>query len=154
MISQENIRLIVTTCRLKEGSTPKCEKFWPDEGVDETFLNLMNVPGIEIKNVKEEQLTSHLIKRHFLLTDPFTGHTDTPIQQLHYTGWPDHGVPSGDSMDSFRTMLDEYIMFLLTPENSNSKSMVHCSAGIGRTGTTIALAHLITQLWAQRNAGV
>lgn len=31
---------------------------------------------------------------------------------------------------------------------------MHCSAGIGRTGTTLCLAHNIMQLWAQRNAGV
>ena len=59
-------------------------------------------------------------------------------------GWPDHGVPSGDSMDSFRTMLDEFLIYLLTPAYANHKAIVHCSAGVGRTGTTIALSHLIT----------
>ena len=50
-------------------------------------------------------------------------------------------------------MLDVYIKFLLASEGSE-KAIVHCSAGIGRTGTTIALAHLITQVWAQRNGGI
>ena len=77
-------------------------------------------------------------------------HQNLPIVQLHYTGWPDHGVPSGDSMESFSTMLDAYIAHLL----AKNKAIVHCSAGVGRTGTTIALGHLIVNLWAQKNAGI
>lgn len=75
------------------------------------------------------------------------------MRQLHYTGWPDHGVPSGDSMTSFQLMLEHFIMMLLT-SGQNEKVVVHCSAGIGRTGTTISLAHNIVHLWAQRNAGL
>jgi len=36
----------------------------------------------------------------------------------------------------------------------SEKALVHCSAGIGRTGTTICLVTNILQLWAQRNKGV
>lgn len=95
-----------------------------------------------VKPDKVENLTSHLQRRTFLLTDTFTGQVDTPVVQLHYTGWPDHGVPSGDTMDSFRIMLDEFIAFLIKKEEGQ-KAVVHCSAGVGRTGTTISLATLI-----------
>ena len=73
------------------------------------------------------------------------------VQQLHYTGWPDHGVPTGASMDSFKMMLDYYIYTMI---KSDRKIIVHCSAGIGRTGTTIGLASLILNTWAQTNAGI
>ena len=98
-----------------------------------------------VKPVKVEDLTDHLQRRTFHLTDTFTGHVNLPVVQLHYTGWPDHGVPTGETMDSFRIMLDEFITFLLTKDE---KAIVHCSAGVGRTGTTIVLAHLIMNLWA------
>ena len=91
--------------------------------------------------------------RQFKLTDTTLGIKDRIVAQLHYTGWPDHGVPSGDSILSFKQMLEIFTLFLLESEASE-KAVVHCSAGIGRTGTTISLAHLIIQLYAQLNSGV
>ena len=99
------------------------------------------------------ELTSHLTLRRFKLTDSMLGITDREVAQLHYKGWPDHGVPSGNSMSSFTQMLEIFTLMLLTSEPSE-KTVVHCSAGIGRTGTTIALAHLIINLYAQINQGI
>lgn len=74
------------------------------------------------------------------------------VVQLHYTGWPDHSVPSGESMQSFKSMLEAFMKWIIT--SGAQKAVVHCSAGIGRTGTTICLAHAIMNLWAQRNQGI
>ena len=48
----------------------------------------------------------------------------------------------------------EIFTYMLLASKPEEKAIVHCSAGIGRTGTTIGLAHIITNLWAQRNMGV
>ena len=56
-------------------------------------------------------------------------------------------------MDSFKPML-EMFMYMLLASESSEKAIVHCSAGIGRTGTTIALTHLLAQVYAQRKIGV
>lgn len=72
---------------------------------------------------------------------------------MHYVGWPDHGVPSGTSIDDFCLMLNALIAMILNSDPSE-KAVIHCSAGIGRTGTTAALAHLMINICSQINSGV
>mmetsp|Transcript_43206 Transcript_43206/g.57171 ORF Transcript_43206/g.57171 Transcript_43206/m.57171 type:complete len:121 (+) Transcript_43206:819-1181(+) len=91
--------------------------------------------------------------RSFYLSDSFLGIKNREVKQLQYKGWPDHGVPSDATKESFSRMLEAFTLMLLSCDVTE-KAIVHCSAGIGRTGTTIALAHLITQVFAQRNQSV
>lgn len=69
------------------------------------------------------------------------------ITQLHYTGWPDHGVPSGESMKYFGQTLEMFSDFIALSE-SNEKVVVHCSAGIGRTGTIVTLMYILINIQA------
>lgn len=62
-------------------------------------------------NDKEEQLSPDLVLRHLTVR---TQHGSHSVRQLHYTGWPDHGVPSGDSMEAFQMLLDEFLVWLVT----------------------------------------
>ena len=62
-------------------------------------------------------------------------------------GWPDHGTPTGESIKDFETMLEAFIDMILNSDVTE-KALVHCSAGIGRTGTTISLLHLLINLHA------
>lgn len=164
MVSQENVTLIVTTCNVYEAKRPKCHHFWPLEAEDsqnpqaqfhtEHWQAGMQSVGISVQlSGPTIQLTPNLYLRKFKLTDNDLGITDREIRQLHYTGWPDHGVPQDSSMLSFSQMFEIFTYMLLASDPSE-KAIVHCSAGIGRTGTTISLAHLITSLWAQKNQGV
>jgi protein tyrosine phosphatase len=54
-------------------------------------------------------------------------------------------------MVSFKEMIDLFVEWAVQRPGSE-KAVVHCSAGIGRTGTTLCLMHNIIQLWALRNA--
>ena len=64
------------------------------------------------------------------------------MTHFHYTAWPDHGVPQ------FATSL---IGFINRVQKSHDKSkpaplLVHCSAGVGRTGTFVMLDTMIDRL--------
>jgi protein tyrosine phosphatase len=50
-------------------------------------------------------------------------------------------------------MLEEFIGMIIN-SGKDEKCVIHCSAGIGRTGTTISLAHLIINICAQKNKGI
>ena len=73
------------------------------------------------------------------------------MTQLHFTTWPDHGVPDKDQMDQFDTMIGETLKVLRN--QSEQGVLVHCSAGVGRTGTFLALVHLIATFEEQKLQG-
>ena len=55
-------------------------------------------------------------------------------------------------MQSFQVMLERFLIWILESPG-DAKAVVHCSAGIGRTGTTVTLAHAIINTHAQVNNG-
>lgn len=60
-----------------------------------------------------------------------------------YKKWPDFGVPALEDIDSFFTL-----MRLSREKNADPTNprIVHCSAGVGRSGTFIALEHLMREM--------
>uniref|UniRef100_A0A8C5PCA2 protein-tyrosine-phosphatase n=1 Tax=Leptobrachium leishanense TaxID=445787 RepID=A0A8C5PCA2_9ANUR len=65
------------------------------------------------------------------------------VRHFHFTVWPDHGVPENtNDIIQFRSLVREH----MDQQKSNGPAVVHCSAGVGRTGTLIALDYLIQQM--------
>jgi len=71
------------------------------------------------------------------------GRGDTTVWHLLYTKWPDHGVPDGADYDSFFELMK--LSRELNSDTSNPR-IIHCSAGVGRTGTFIALETLMREI--------
>ena len=72
------------------------------------------------------------------------------VTQFHYTAWPDHGVPENTmSLISFVRYVRK--MF---PTSLEHPLLVHCSAGIGRTGTFITLDMMMQQMNAEDTLSV
>ena len=72
------------------------------------------------------------------------------ITQLHYTAWPDHGVP-----DNVMSLIG-FIRHIrkVHPVSQQQPLLVHCSAGVGRTGTLILLDIIMQQMKAEGSISV
>ena len=69
------------------------------------------------------------------------------VTQLQYIGWPDHGIPNiNEAYPSF-LFIGNFIL------NNKDKCpvIVHCSAGVGRTGTFISMFSLYKEILAQKD---
>ena len=83
-------------------------------------------------------LKSPLIS-NFRLKNARTGEWRT-VTHFHFKGWPDYGVPK--DLNNLVGFIENVRSVLLT-KNTNCPIVVHCSAGVGRSGTYIALDTLI-----------
>ncbi|XP_019370273.1 PREDICTED: receptor-type tyrosine-protein phosphatase beta isoform X1 [Gavialis gangeticus] len=136
MAWEQNVHNIVMVTQCVEKGRVKCDHYWPldqdslyygdliVEMLSESVLPEWTIR--EFKICSEEQLDSKRLIRHF-----------------HYTVWPDHGVPeTTQSLIQFVRTVRDYIN--RTPDTG--PTIVHCSAGVGRTGTFIALDRILQQL--------
>ena len=65
---------------------------------------------------------------------------DHSIKHFQYIGWPDHGAPKETKSI---IALAKAVRKIVAAETCNVKLLVHCAAGVGRTGTFIALYQLM-----------
>ena len=72
------------------------------------------------------------------------------MTQFHYTAWPDHGVP--DNVMSITSFIRH--VRKLFPVSLDQPLLVHCSAGVGRTGTFITLDTMMQQMKAEDTLSV
>ncbi|KAF7483431.1 Hypothetical predicted protein [Marmota monax] len=136
MVWEQNVHNIVMVTQCVEKGRVKCDHYWPADQdslyYGDLILQMLSESVLpewtirEFKICSEEQLDANRLIRHF-----------------HYTVWPDHGVPeTTQSLIQFVRTVRDYIN--RTP--GAGPTVVHCSAGVGRTGTFIALDRILQQL--------
>nr|XP_058936194.1 receptor-type tyrosine-protein phosphatase beta isoform X2 [Kogia breviceps] len=136
MAWEQNVHNIVMVTQCVEKGRVKCDHYWPADQdslyYGDLILQMLSESVLpewtirEFRICSEEQLDAHRLIRHF-----------------HYTVWPDHGVPeTTQSLIQFVRTVRDYIN--RTP--GAGPTAVHCSAGVGRTGTFIALDRILQQL--------
>jgi len=79
----------------------------------------------------------------------FQGGSTLAVRQFHFTTWPDHGVPLYPT-----SLLAFHKKFCCCYDNSSGPTVIHCSAGVGRTGTFIALDYLLDEAKAEGKVDV
>ncbi|XP_052762069.1 tyrosine-protein phosphatase corkscrew-like [Mya arenaria] len=124
MIWQEKVEKIVMLTNLVEDGKDKCEQYWPHPGTSKHY-------GMYFVSCLNEDEYADYTRREFTISK---GRETRELHHLHFTCWPDKGVP--DDV----TGITEFRQRVLTiPGQFDGPVLVHCSAGIGRTGTYIAL---------------
>ncbi|MGO0305120.1 tyrosine-protein phosphatase [Endozoicomonas acroporae] len=93
--------------------------------------------GIKVR-YKAKQQEDGYSKIKYAVTDPLTGKTRV-IRRYHYTGWPDHGVPNETNGQDSLLRFVEALRTHQVGKDYSGNTMVHCMAGVGRTGTLIVL---------------
>nr|XP_046208371.1 receptor-type tyrosine-protein phosphatase eta-like isoform X3 [Oncorhynchus gorbuscha] len=133
MIWEKNVQTLVMLTRCNEQGRVKCEKYWPSE--TKHFQN------ITVTTTSEIPLEDWTI-RDFDVKNVRTAETRS-VRHFHFTAWPDHGVPeTTELLINFRHLVREH----MDQYSRHSPTVVHCSAGVGRTGTFIAIDRLIFQI--------
>ncbi|KAK7089830.1 hypothetical protein V1264_024400 [Littorina saxatilis] len=125
MIWQDDVTQIVMLTNLKEDGKDKCDEYWP--AVGKTVAH-----GHVIVKATEEEERADFIIRTFILKVKGSPGKSREVQQYHYQAWPDHGVPAAGSLVNFWR-------YVTARAKTTAPPVVHCSAGVGRTGTYIAL---------------
>jgi len=131
MTWEQKSKAVVMLNRVVEKGALKCAQYWPlgsSYGCDDE----MYFPecGLRVALMAEEDFT-HFSVRSLELEHMESGER-REVLQFHYTTWPDFGVPS--SPDAFLHFLD-VVRQSGSLDPSVGPALVHCSAGIGRSGT-------------------
>ncbi|XP_053386933.1 uncharacterized protein LOC123542313 isoform X3 [Mercenaria mercenaria] len=127
MVWQEKVGKIVMLTKLDEGGAPKCDQYWPEKDFS------LKYASIQVTCQSEESYADYTGRSFTLQKDS----EKRKIVQVHFTAWPDKGTP-----DDVTSLIEFRQKVISTKTELEGPILVHCSAGIGRTGTYIALDSL------------
>ncbi|KAJ0012710.1 hypothetical protein NQD34_017044 [Periophthalmus magnuspinnatus] len=133
MVLQQKSPIIVMLTQCNERRRVKCDHYWPF--TDEPVM----YGEISVEMLSETESPEWTIRKFRL------GYADESLDVLHlnYTSWPDHGVPTVNAIESIL----QFVHIVRQQANrTKDPIIVHCSAGVGRTGTFIALDRLMQHI--------
>ncbi|XP_035877920.1 tyrosine-protein phosphatase non-receptor type 3 isoform X6 [Phyllostomus discolor] len=125
VVWDQKLPLIVMLTTLTERGRTKCHQYWPDPP------DVVEHGNFHIR-CQSEDCTIAYVFREMLVTNTQTGEEHT-VTHLQYVAWPDHGVPD-DSSDFL-----EFVNYVRSLRVDTEPVLVHCSAGIGRTGVLVTM---------------
>lgn len=138
MVWEEQVMVIVMTTKAVERGRAKCGQYWPpEEDGEEQHEDFLVI------NTRMEVYQDYSISWLFLLNTK--SNESRQIYHLQFTSWPDYGTPSSaaaflEFLFKVRACQEEAVSSLGSEWQGHTLGppiVVHCSAGIGRTGTFI-----------------
>ncbi|XP_065058065.1 receptor-type tyrosine-protein phosphatase kappa-like isoform X3 [Rhopilema esculentum] len=139
MVWELRSSVIVMLTNLQEKNKLKCHKYWPDDCIEY---------GDILVTLTRKEIYADYSIRTFLL-EMTNSQESREVKHFHFTVWPDHGVPKyATAILAFRRRVRSY-------QNPDSgPTLVHCSAGVGRTGTYIALDAMLDRMNGQSDVDI
>ena len=123
LVVEKQCRHIIMLTNCQEQGRVKCFQYWPPSG------QMLHFDHISLFTSEEREVHPGLLIRKIEVSheDDLEGERVHVVRQLHLTNWPDHGVP--DHINSILAFVKVAATF-----KDSEYSLVHCSAGVGRTG--------------------
>ncbi|MDB6080974.1 MAG: hypothetical protein JWO53_246 [Chlamydiia bacterium] len=145
MLIEKKCPLVITTAMPIEKDCDKCHGYWLRDALPVITNGWQITSSDEDESILGKAGDHQLVKRSFICVNTTTKEKRI-ITQLHYQNWPDNGIPD---CKLFIQLLDEVD---LLHTSKKIPITIHCSAGVGRTGTFIT-AHTLrkTILRAKKN---
>ncbi|XP_072199272.1 receptor-type tyrosine-protein phosphatase C isoform X2 [Excalfactoria chinensis] len=143
MIWEQKATIIVMVTRCEEGNRNKCAQYWPSmENGSATY-------GDIIVKINESKTCPDYIIQKLHITNGRERTSGRDVTHIQFTSWPDHGVPDDPHLLlKLRRRVKALSNFFSGP------IVVHCSAGVGRTGTYIGIDAMLEGLDAEGRVDV
>jgi len=126
MCYQQKCPAILMLCKCREIEMDKCAEYWPREVGTSRLHGHLNV------RLEAEEERSHFVVRKLVVTDT-RNKVARHVTQFQYVTWPDFNVPR--CPDAFLDFLQAVRETGCLESTATGPTVVHCSAGIGRSGT-------------------
>ncbi|XP_028330191.1 receptor-type tyrosine-protein phosphatase delta isoform X36 [Gouania willdenowi] len=140
MIWEQRSAIIVMMTKLEERSRVKCDQYWPTRGTDTYGL-------IQVTLLDTVELATYCVRTFALFKNGSSEKRE--VRQFQFTAWPDHGVPEHPT---------PFLAFLRRVKACNPPDagpmVVHCSAGVGRTGCFIVIDAMLERIKHEKTADI
>uniref|UniRef100_A0A673HKM9 protein-tyrosine-phosphatase n=1 Tax=Sinocyclocheilus rhinocerous TaxID=307959 RepID=A0A673HKM9_9TELE len=140
MVWEQRAASVVMMTKLEEKSRIKCDQYWPSRGTD-TF------GAVQVALLDTMELATFCVRTFSLHKSGCNERRE--VRQFQFTAWPDHGVPEYPT---------PFLAFLRRVKACNPPDagpvIVHCSAGVGRTGCFIVIDAMLERIRHERTVDV
>uniref|UniRef100_A0A8C1RVL5 protein-tyrosine-phosphatase n=1 Tax=Cyprinus carpio TaxID=7962 RepID=A0A8C1RVL5_CYPCA len=140
MVWEQHTANIIMITKLEEKSRNKCDQYWPSRGTETYGLMQVNL-------LDTVELATYCV-RTFALFKSGSGEK-REVRQFQFTAWPDQGVPEHPT---------PFLAFLRRVKACNPPDagpiVVHCSAGVGRTGCFIVIDAMLERVKQEKTIDV
>ncbi|ELT96726.1 hypothetical protein CAPTEDRAFT_172805 [Capitella teleta] len=135
MVWEQEVEVIAMLTKLMEHGKPKCFRYWPEARGPKHALKFGDYQvSLKFTNVSGSYCTSGLFLYHKRCKK------ERLVWHLQYTDWPDHGCPEDPAgFLDFLNEIDAVRRQRLMEKRALTTIpvLIHCTAGVGRSGVTI-----------------